>query len=482
MLTLIFVFFAIYFIGTHIGLYFIYEKAGEKGWKAIVPFYGFWTRIEITGRPKKWMIYYFIPIVNLFIWYYTIYDLLKSFGRTRFRDHFIGAVAPFVYLTILGTSKDEKYLGKASELPKIIKSQPREWADAILFAIIAATLIRWSVMEAYTIPTPSMEKSLLVGDFLFVSKFHYGTRTPATPIQIPLTHQTIPGTKTKSYSDLIQLPQFRLPGLTKIKNNDVVVFNLPADVPVGEGDNHNRERPIDLRTNYIKRCIGIPGDVIQIKNREVFVNGESGGNPDLMQYPYYVLATSALRQRVLDQYDISDYQALGNVEGGIMYIMYLTADQTEQIKNLDFIKSLQIASESAEGEADPGIFPKGYNWNADWWGPYQIPAAGQTVELTADNIAKYGDIIQNYESNDNVVYDTEKLLINGEQITEYTFKQDYYFMMGDNRHNSLDGRFWGVVPADHVVGKAFFIWLSLDPNKGLFNGKIRWDRFLKMIE
>jgi len=474
-LTILIIFILIFLIGTHLGFYKILEKAGEKGWKAFIPIYGAMTRIKVVGRPSYYIIYFFIPIVNLFCWYYTVYDLLKSFGRTRFIDMVAGALFPYIYLPYLGFSKNEKYLGKASELPKIVKSASREWADAIAFAIIAATLIRWLIMEAYTIPTGSMEKSLLVGDFLFVSKFHYGTRTPATPIQIPLTHQTLPFTKLKSYSDLIQLPQYRLPGITSVKRNDVVVFNVP-----GKSENEGIDRPIDLKTNYIKRCVAIAGETLEIKAQQVYVNGEISETPELSQTDYYVTVTSILRPRILETYDITDISAPAENGNDFTYQMKLTQKQVDDLTGLNFVKNItKLVAD--EGQRESRIFPSNKDWNTDWYGPITIPAKGMTIEINEETLYTYGEVIRLYDNNKSVSIEEGKLFIDGNQMEEYTFKQNYYFMMGDNRHDSLDGRFWGFVPEDHIVGKAFFIWLSLEQNKGLFDGKIRWDRFFKMI-
>ncbi|MDH5381104.1 MAG: signal peptidase I [Cyclobacteriaceae bacterium] len=366
-------------------------------------------------------------------------------------------------------------MGKASELPKIVKSASREWADAIAFAIIAATLIRWLIMEAYTIPTGSMEKSLLVGDFLFVSKFHYGTRTPATPIQIPLTHQTLPFTKLKSYSDLIQLPQYRLPGITSVKRNDVVVFNVP-----GKSENEGIDRPIDLKTNYIKRCVAIAGETLEIKAQQVYVNGEISETPELSQTDYYVTVTSILRPRILETYDITDISAPAENGNDFTYQMKLTQKQVDDLTGLNFVKNItKLVAD--EGQRESRIFPSNKDWNTDWYGPITIPAKGMTIEINEETLYTYGEVIRLYDNNKSVSIEEGKLFIDGNQMEEYTFKQNYYFMMGDNRHDSLDGRFWGFVPEDHIVGKAFFIWLSLEQNKGLFDGKIRWDRFFKMI-
>ncbi|HNP18587.1 MAG TPA: signal peptidase I [Fulvivirga sp.] len=388
-----------------------------------------------------------------------------------------------------------KFWVKKEEKKKKHKSKVREWVDAITFAVIAATLIRWLIMEAFTIPTPSMEKSLLVGDFLFVSKFHYGTRTPKTPLQVPLTHQKIWMTNLPSYVDWIQLPQYRLPGISSVKHNDVVVFNVPG---IAENNYGNPDKstwidyPIDLKTNYIKRCIGLPGDTLKIENRQVYINGKATENPDGMQFAYLVFSKNALSDRILSDQDISESHIVDRNANGAVQLMYITKAQVEALKKLSFITEVRPASNNpyrkfepyTKGEIDNGIFPKDeelFPYNADWYGPIVMPKEGATIKINRATLDTYGDVITLYDHNENAVIKDGKLLIDGKEVTQYTFNQDYYFMMGDNRHNSLDSRYWGFVPEDHIVGKGFFIWLSLDPNKGIFS-KIRWSRFFNLIE
>ena len=346
------------------------------------------------------------------------------------------------------------------------KSKLREWTDAIVFAVIAATIIRWLIMEAFTIPTPSMEKSLLVGDFLFVSKLHYGARTPATPLQVPLTHQTIWGTSIPSYLDWIQLPQFRLPGFSHVKKGDVVVFNHPTEL----------QYPVDLKTNYIKRCVGVAGDTIQVTDMQVYVNGKTEANPPKMQFKYFIKTDENLNNRIFDKYDITEVYPMS---GG--YLVFTMPQVAKELETLSFIKSVQVIEES-EGVGEARIYPDAGKlpWNTDYWGPIVIPAKGMTIPVNDETLTKYGYVIQFYEYNDEVKIADGKLEIDGQPVTSYTFKQDYYFMMGDNRHNSEDSRFWGFVPADHIVGKALFIWMSIDPNGGFVN-KIRWSRLFNLI-
>lgn len=367
------------------------------------------------------------------------------------------------------------------------KSKAREWWDAILFAVVAATLIRWLIMEAYTIPTPSMENSLLVGDFLFVSKFHYGTRTTTTPLQVPLTHQKIWFTNIPSYLEWIKLPQYRLPGISHVKRNDVVVFNVPPRA-LNEGIDY----PVDLKTNYIKRCVAIPGDTIQIRDKQVYTNGEANPNPPQMQYSYMVTSDGPINDRNFLKLELGpeDYAVYGRQDNGkFVYVMWLTEQKAAEIKALSYIKSVEIEKKTEDDGLIPYSSYYDYNggnekkyssWSADNFGPLWVPKEGATIPVNDSTLAYYGTTIKLYDHNKDVKIENGKLFIDGKEVSEYTFKQNYYFMMGDNRHNSLDSRFWGFVPEDHIVGKAFFIWLSIDRNADFIH-KIRWSRFFNLI-
>ena len=360
------------------------------------------------------------------------------------------------------------------------KSTTREWFDSILFAVVAATIIRWLFFEAFTIPTPSMENSLLVGDFLFVSKLHYGTRTPKTPLQVPLTHQTIWGTNIPSYTDAVQLPQYRLPGFSEVKRGDVVVFNYPPEL----------QHPVDLKTNYIKRCVGLPGDKLEVKDLQVYANGQAMENPPRMENEYFVATTTAVNEeKVFKENDISEFTSYSeglndtipsNDQTG--YLVWTTVDIAAKLKAFDFVKGVTLVKANKDF-SEPQLYPNSplFKWNRDNYGPVTVPKKGMTVNLTPENIAMYGPVIKNYESNDDVVLEEKAIKIAGKQITSYTFKQDYYFMMGDNRHNSADSRYWGFVPKDHIVGKAVFVWMSIDPNPTSFFNKIRWSRLFRVI-
>lgn len=360
------------------------------------------------------------------------------------------------------------------------KSALREWWDAILFAVVAATLIRWLIMEAYTIPTPSMENSMLVGDFLFVSKFHYGTRTPRTPLQIPLTHQKIWFTNIPSYVDWVQLPTYRLPGFSEVKREDVVVFNIPP-----KDLNDGKDYPIDLKTNYIKRCVAVGGDVIEVKNRQVVINGNPLTNPPDMQYSYLVTAKDEINERNLINLglDPEDYHFLGRPETNkAVYQMFLSQSKAEELKTLPYVSSVENDYRTGGEGADPRAFPgsKYTPWNGDNFGALTIPKEGMKIVVNDSTLSIYGSTIRDYDHNKDVKIENGKLTIEGKEVVEYTFNQNYYFMMGDNRHNSLDSRYWGFVPEDHIVGKGFFIWLSIDKYADFFN-KIRWRRFFKLI-
>jgi signal peptidase I len=359
------------------------------------------------------------------------------------------------------------------------KSFIREWYDSIVFAVIAATLLRWSVAEAFVIPTPSMENSLLVGDYLFVSKFHYGSRTPRTPLQIPLTHQKIWGTEIPSYLDWIQLPSYRLPGLREVKRGEPVVFNVPKDLL------DPTERPIDLKTYLVKRCVAIHGDKLEIRNKQVFINGVPMVNPPGMKFSYVVMAKDEIHKRHLHNFglDSDDYSFLGKTSDSKLaaYNMLLTSEQLEKVKSSSFIVSIEINT-SLNDAPDPKLFPSLKNavWTANNYGPLFIPEKGAKMIVNDSTLNVYGEIIRLYEGHKNAIIKSGELIINGKPVSEYVFNQNYYFMMGDNRDNSLDSRYWGFVPEDHILGKPLFIWMSLDREADLLH-KIRWNRLLNLI-
>ena len=356
----------------------------------------------------------------------------------------------------------------------------REWFNSIVFAVIAATLIRWTTVEAYVVPTPSMENTILVGDYLFVSKLHYGTRTTSTPLQIPLTHQKIWGTDIPSYLDWIELPSYRLPGFTKIKREDIVVFNVPP-----RSLNDGVDYPIQLKSNYVKRCVGIPGDVLEITDKIIMVNGQALSSQPDMKFSYTVISKDEITARNLQKMELSsdDYTYLGrSKDQQAVYRMLLTENQLNTLRTASFIVSVE-QRQSSRDTVEDDIFPSSEftQWNGDYYGPISIPHRGMSITINDSTLAIYGETIKLYEHHGDVQVDKSQLIIDGKMVADYTFKQDYYFMMGDNRHNSLDSRYWGFVPDDHIVGKALFIWLSLDYEANLLH-KVRWSRLFNVLE
>jgi signal peptidase I len=361
------------------------------------------------------------------------------------------------------------------------KTATREWTEAIIFAVVAATLIRTLFIEAYTIPTPSMERSLLVGDFLFVSKVNYGARTPMTPVAFPFAHHTMPLLNTKAYWDGIELSYHRLPGLSEVKKGDVVVFNYPmdADSPL--------YRPVDKRENYIKRCQGTPGDTLSIVNAQVYINGKAAPNPPGEQIDYTMNVTSPLNPKTTDELNVTNYEGNPNPT--------MTQESYKTLKGYSNVQSITPNIRPKGMDLGSPVYPLDdrdfkityklgkkfptYNWNLDNFGPIIIPKKGWTVKLDSLTFPIYARAIEIYEGNKLEVKGTD-IYINGIKTNTYTFKMNYYWMMGDNRHDSLDSRFWGFVPEDHIVGKALFIWMSWDEN-GSFLNKIRWSRLFRGI-
>jgi len=387
-----------------------------------------------------------------------------------------------------------------SSKPKVKKSKGREWVDAILFAVIAATIIRVFFIEAYTIPTGSMERSLLIGDFLFVSKVNYGARIPMTPVAFPFAHHTMPLTGTKAYWEGVQWDYRRLPGLSEIKRNDVVVFNYPQGDTVAleqQDDDYYRmvrsagwkainsnytivSRPVDKRENFIKRCIGIAGDTISMKGGLVSVNGKPEKLKVTGNFTYEVeFKTPDISYSVFEDIGFNVQEDIAQ-QSQTMCIFNGSEEMMNKVRALDFVKSVKEYAKP-EGEAEPDVFPfdPKRNWNVDNFGPFIIPKKGWTVTLDSATMPLYERSIRIYEGN-KLEKSGNGWLINGKPATTYTFKMDYYWMMGDNRHKSSDSRYWGFVPEDHIVGKALFVWLSLDPN-GSFFSKIRWSRILRGI-
>ncbi len=506
--------FIIYLIGTLLvflpsfGLARLFTKAGEKSWKAYVPFYNTWIMQTIAQRPKHWVFWQLIPVVGWFITPGIFIEFAKVFGKYSFGQHTMAALAAPFYFPWLAGHKDTRFVG-AEVVKKYKKPAWREWVDAAVFAVVAATLIRTFVFEAYTIPSGSMEKTLLVRDFLFVSKISYGPRIPNTPLSFPFVHNYMPVTNGKSYSEIVQLPYIRWFG-SMPKRGDVVVFNFPAGDTVIHhpdfesfnpyidikrralqgskvdqmilADNENYPvvaHPVDKTDNYIKRCVGVAGETIEIKNDEVYINGEKQVTPPYAETNYIVTTNlQVLDQDVMkDEYDLDfdkgEYRSTGRAGE---YMMLLTTKAKEKMLANGLITSIYVDTVAPGREQ---VFPYDtvsahQRWTRDNFGPVWIPKKGEALTLTEQNFSLYERAIRVYEKND---FYTKggKFYLNGAVVTSYTFTMDYFWMMGDNRQGSQDSRYWGFVPEDRIVGKAWMIWFS-------WEGGPRWKRLFNIVK
>ena len=373
-----------------------------------------------------------------------------------------------------------------------------EWISAVVFAVVAATLIHLFVFQLYVIPTSSMEKSLLIGDYLYVSKVAYGPQVPNTPLSFPFVHHTMPWSETaKSFSELIKWPYHRLKGFGTVERNDAVVFNFPAGDTVilenqaatyydilrdyqrrfGQDEGRRRlnseytviSRPVDKRENYIKRCVAIPGDTIRIVNTEVFINGGAQIELPQKQHTYFVQTSSPITKYAVENLGITEWNGSGS-----HYYMTMTEEAAAKVASMPNVVNVARWNFSSNVEVFP--YDERYPWTQDNFGPLWVPVKGATIALTTENLPLYERIITAYEGHDLQV-EGDVIRIDGEVADSYTFAMNYYFMMGDNRHNSADSRFWGFVPEDHIVGKASFIWFSRDKE----SGGIRWDRIFRKV-
>lgn len=473
-----FIFFLIVQVVHFAGTWKLYVKAGRKSWEAIVPVYNAIVLLKILKRPTWWIILLFIPIINLLMFPVIWVETVRSFGKYKTIDSVLAVLTLGFYIYYLNYIDDVNYVEGRS-----LKSRTEvgEWVSSIVFAIVAATLVHTYFMQPYTIPTSSLEKSLLVGDFLFVSKFHYGARTPMTIIAAPMVHDSLPLMKAKSYLKVPHLPYFRLPGFENIKRNEIVVFNWPVDTVRFFRDKSkiHVDKPIDKKSNYVKRCVGIPGDSLEIKEGYIYINGERSILPDraLPQYIHKVVTDGQqLSPAALKRYNVTEGQFFGDY-----YMLNLTDENAGKLKSNPLVKSVTKLL-SPKGTYNDSVFPHNsqYPWSIDNYGPIYIPEAGKTVELNTKSLPFYKRIIEVYENN-NLTTIGNEIFINGKLATTYTFKQDYYWMMGDNRHNSEDARYWGYVPFDHVVGKPVFIWFSWDTNGEGIAQKIRWERIFTTV-
>ena len=516
-------------IGFQIGLWFIFSKAGEKPWRSLIPIYNMWLWLKVLSRPKWWMFLILFPFIGFFMFYLMVWKTIRLFGKTSYLYLIPGTFFFFLYLPWLGISKQERYT-TLEDLPKFKKSSGRDWMDALIFAVAAAYVLRCFLFELFAIPTSSMESSLMVGDYLAVDKITYGPRIPMTPIAIPFVHHTIPATKfTKSYVEWVKLPYLRFPKIHEVERGNAVVFNYPdGDTVVlerqsesyyaivrefenilnpnkasrlefgqeyrkyinyiaakypgtyypGKGreavkkEYHVTARPVDKREFYVKRAIGLPGEKLEIINTQVHIDDQPMENPKRLQFHYIVTDPAGIGL------NLKKRKALNINEGDRHEILYsLHQTQVDEIEKMGMIVEKMVEN---KGEYSSDIFPHDprYPWNKDFFGPITIPKKGETVMLNDSTIVLYDKIIRNYELHDLQVKEGQ-VFIDGKHATEYTFAQNYYFMMGDNRHNSADSRFWGFVPEDHVAGRVWFVWLSLDKYKSMGEGKIRWNRMFR---
>ena len=501
-LTQWFIFFLILQVIHGLSTWKLYIKAGRQAWEAFVPVYNAVVLMQIINRLKWWVILLFVPIINLIIIPVTWVETCRSFGKNTYMDTALVILSFGLYITYLNYTQELEHIKDRSIDPK---SSSGEWTSSILFAIVAATLVHTYFMQPFVIPTSSLEKTLLKGDFLLVSKFHYGARLPMTAVAAPMVHDTLPKFNVPSYLKKPQIPYLRIPGFQKIKRNDIVVFNWPADTLFNMYKQADKkyEKPIDKKTNYVKRCVGIAGDSLEIRDGYVFIDGKQTQLPDRAktQFKYTVISNKLLTHKYIEEeigsveylrfYKINkevarvkykienapefpgDSSSFLLGQDGIAktnnpdlritdkYIINMSFEEQEKLSKNPNVVSIS-RNIKPKGEREGNIFPKysDYKWNGDNFGPIYIPEAGKTVALNKQVLPLYKDIITEYEGN-KLNIDGDNIYINGVIATTYTFKQNYYWMMGDNRQNSLDARYWGYVPFDHVVGKPVFVWMSI---------------------
>lgn len=512
----------IHFFGT----WKLYQKAGFKSWQAAIPVYNAIVLMQIINRPKWWVVMLFIPIINLIIFPVVWVEIARSFGKNSTTDTLLTLLSFGLYIYVINYRDQSNYIENRSLQPRTAFG---EWFSSILFAVVIATLVHTYFIQPYIIPTGSLEKTLLTGDFLFVSKYHYGARVPQTAVSFPMVHDTIPVAKIRSYLKNPEIPYMRLPRLQKIKRNEIVVFSWPADTVRQFFKKEARvDKPIDKKSNYVKRCVAIPGDTLEIIDGIIHINGEQTVLPDRAKplYGYTAYSKTGISARELIKQGINDLTRRFRIENDItqqqlnalfankinvirqgdMLIaitgsrgiprslirkerlrvtelretkktVFLTLDEANSLTNNISLDSL-VRNINQTKTYNTNFFPNDirYNWNEDNFGPIVMPKQGITVVITRDNIALYKKLIRDYE-NKSLEEINGTYYIDGKATDTYTFEEDYFWMMGDNRHRSEDSRFWGFVPDNHIVGKPIFIWMSIDGiNNGISNWKVRWDR------
>jgi signal peptidase I len=582
----------------------IFEKAGRQKWEGFIPGYNIWVWLKILNKPWWWIFFFPIPFVNFVITVACNVETARLFGKYDPKDTILTVLVPWYMIPTLAfkdenviveptdwTKKDDRekrsihdhitlffmapFIGHAllmvfkltgSKDKANKKTMPKEWTDALGFAIVAATIIRVFFFEAFTIPTGSMEKTMLIGDYLFVNKLKYGAKIPQTPLSVPFVHNVLPGTTTKSYVEWFKNDYMRLPGYGSIERNDIMVFNWPAGdtvilhpdviahtyadivrneaLRIAGGDilkfeqnsslflsiarksiingdaiaNRTSERtggiatrPVDKKENYIKRCVGVAGDSLEVIQGVLYVDGVAEVKSPTAQFDYHFYLSANFNDDVLkENFDINFGNKHLYEDGSEVNLRYFSFDpntgwynkiekneaitiscpasvyeQLSQYSNVDSSKVVfkQKGHDYAAGGSLYPIFPnnKNFNWTEDNYGPFYLPKVGDKIELTEQNFIFYRRAIEAYENNEVKVREGN-YFINGEQVASYTFKQNYYWLMGDNRHGSADSRMWGYVPEDHVVGTASFVWFSKDADLGWFSGGVRWSRIFSFIK
>ena len=526
------IFFLVVQVIHGLGTWKLYVKSGYKSILAFIPVYNAVILMKIINRPSWWVILLFLPIINLLIFPVIWVETARSFGKNTTLDTIAAVASLGFFIYLINYSSKSEYISERDINPKTAFG---EWLGSIIFAVILATFVHTYLIQPYIVPTGSLEKSILIGDFLFVSKFHYGARAPQTAVSFPMVHDTIVGTGIRSYLNKPQIPYFRLPGFQNIKRNEIVTFSWPADTVrkffVRE---KGVKKPIDKKSNYVKRCVALPSDTLEIINGLIHINGKKSIMPyrakPIYTYSAYnskgVSASSLIKlgvsdiQRKFKIQEINQYKFeqirpyLLNVidnspenfivitkSKGIPYEirlnsrismteikdtktdLFLTNKEADLISKSNILDSLKRTFNEIKSY-NTSYFPNDirFNWNEDNFGPIIIPKRNTTVELTKNNLPIYKKIIREYEKNELTLDLNGTIRINNIETNSYTFKQDYYWMMGDNRYRSEDSRSWGFVPEDHIVGKPVFIWFSIDGiNDGFKNWKIRWDRVFTTI-
>jgi signal peptidase I len=543
----------------------ILARAGQNSWMAYVPILQFIPFVKAIGRPWYWVLLLLVPGVNFIMMAIINVELGIAFNFRTTKEQWLFGALPWYRLPALAyQQKDAVYIGPRSWEGKK-KSFGREWGEAILFAVVAATVIRSFFLEAFTIPTPSMEKSMMVGDYLFVSKFSYGTKLPQTPMSVPFLHNALPfNGLPNSYVDWFSLPYLRLPGIGEVERYDPVVFNFPHGdtiivdpyyaghdyysilkneamylaapyattweqqynvyssnpakyeamarknftekkicVSCGLSERSRkghpiggiRYRPIDKKENYIKRCVGLPGETLSIEHRKVKINGQFIDELDGMMHTTIIqtadnVSIKKLQAKYsvnLNDIRVSQIPDSNGYFAPNVFELPLTAKQAEEMKKSKEIVWFDVLDDTTADQAPGTMYPNSRNpkfaqWTVDNFGPIVIPAEGMTVPLNDDNFDLFQRVIRVYEHHNLVRTGKDKFLLDGQPATQYTFAQNYYWMMGDNRNNSLDSRYWGFVPEDHIVGKAVFTWFSKADPKYQGHSGIRWDRMFKLVD